>query len=123
MPRLFILPIAQENHYYLLLEDYPNLFGTATMEDVNILKAHINALTKNSRQVAKFMKMQTHHFTSFMATTNKRFDNIQESVRENFEAITNLSKVIETLLPTVYSKLFRDSRAFNSFNEKKCKIQ
>ena len=71
-----------------------NLFGTATMEDVNILKAHINALTKNSRQVAKFMKMQTHHFTSSMATTNKRFDTIQESVTENFEAITNLSKVI-----------------------------
>ena len=71
-----------------------NIFGTATMDDVNILKAHINALTKNSRKVANFMKMQTDHFSSFMSTTNKRFDNIQNTVAENFEAISNLSKII-----------------------------
>ena len=71
-----------------------NIFGTATMDDVNILKAHINALTKNSRKVANFMKMQTDHFSSFMSTTNKRFDNIQNSVSENFQAISNLSKII-----------------------------
>ena len=91
-----------------------NLFGTATMEDVNILKAHINALTKNSRQVAKFMKMQTNHFSSFMTTTNKRFDDIQESVTENFKAITNLSKIISEQIQQAQTGILKLSGIYYS---------
>ena len=77
------------------------------MEDVNILKAHINALTKNSHKVAKFMKMQTNHFSSFISTTNERLDSIQESVMQNFQVITNLSKAISEQIQQAQSGILK----------------
>ena len=82
-----------------------SLFGTATMEDVNILKQHINALTKNARQVSKFIKSQNQHLSSYMSTANERLDNIQQSVTDNFYAITNLSHIVTHQVQQVESNL------------------
>lgn len=75
-----------------------NLFGTATMDDVNILKQHVNELIKNSRGVNNFIKLQSHHFASFMADTKDRFDNIEKMVVDNYDIITNVSQSITNQL-------------------------
>lgn len=84
-----------------------SLFGTATMEDVDILKQHVNSLIKSNIKVAKFIKMQSYQFSSFMTAADNRFDNIQESVKEKFLVITNLSQIITKQIQT--SSTFRTS--------------
>ena len=69
-----------------------SLFGTATMEDVNILASHINSLTKTSMNVINALQKQNGQMTSFMATSNKRMDNLQSGISNNFKAISTLSK-------------------------------
>lgn len=94
-----------------------SLFGTATMEDVNILKQHVNSLIKNNLQVTKFIKMQSHQLSSYMTAAENRFDNIQESVKENFLVITNLSRIITTEIQNFQSGLLQLSELYNSHLE------
>lgn len=54
-----------------------SLFGTATMDDVNISASHINALTKISNNIVNALQKHYEHMTSFMSTANKRMDNLQ----------------------------------------------
>lgn len=54
-----------------------SLFGTATMDDVNISASHINALTKISNNIVNALQKHNEHMTSFMSTANKRMDNLQ----------------------------------------------
>lgn len=91
-----------------------SLFGTATMEDVNILKQHVNSLIKNNLQVTKFIKMQSHQLSSYMTAAENRFDNIQESVKEIFLVITNLSRIITTEIQNFQSGLLQLSELYNS---------
>lgn len=69
-----------------------SLFGTATMDDVNILASHINALTKTSNNIVNALQKHNEHITSFMSTSNKRMDNLQFGISNNFKAINQLSK-------------------------------
>lgn len=94
-----------------------SLFGTATMDDVNILKQHVNSLIKSNIKVAKFIKMQSHQFSSFMSAADNRFDNIQESVKENYLVITNLSQIITEQIQNFQSGLLQLSELYNSHME------
>lgn len=69
-----------------------SLFGTATMDDVNILASHINTLTQTSNNIVNALQKHSEHMTSYMATTNKRMDNLQFGISNNFRAINTLSK-------------------------------
>ena len=88
------------------------LFGTATMDDVNVLKAHINALTQNARNIGTMLKTQTHHISSFMQTANHRMDNLQSEITGNFHAITNLTYEISNELVHVESALLNISSLY-----------
>lgn len=54
-----------------------SLFGTATMDDVNISASHINALTKTSNNIIYALQKHNEHMTSFMSTATKRMDYLQ----------------------------------------------
>lgn len=71
---------------------YKGLFGTATMDDVNILASHINSLTKTTINMANALKQHTSHMSSYMATANKRMDNLQKGISNNYKAISKISK-------------------------------
>lgn len=68
------------------------LFGTATMDDVNILASHINSLTKTTQNIANALKQHGAHMSSYMATANKRMDNLQLGISNNYKAISTISK-------------------------------
>lgn len=69
-----------------------SLFGTATMDDVNISASHINALTKTSNNIVNALQKHNEHVTSFMSTANKRMDYLQFSISKNFKPINQFSK-------------------------------
>lgn len=69
-----------------------SLFGTATMDDVNISASHINALTKISNNIVNALQKHNEHMTSFMSTANKRMDYLQFSISKNFKPINQFSK-------------------------------
>lgn len=69
-----------------------SLFGTATMDDVNISASHINALTKTSNNIVNALQKHNEYMTSFMSTANKRMDYLQFSISKNFKPINQFSK-------------------------------
>lgn len=69
-----------------------SLFGTATMDDVNISASHIDALTKTSNNIVNALQKHNEHVTSFMSTANKRMDYLQFSISKNFKPINQFSK-------------------------------
>lgn len=62
------------------------------MDDVNILASHINALTKTLDNIVNALQKHNEHMTLFMSTANKRMDNLQFGISNNFKAINQLSK-------------------------------
>lgn len=69
-----------------------SLFGTATMDDVNISASHINVLTKTLNNIVNALQKHNEHMTSFMSTANKRMDYLQFSISKNFKPINQFSK-------------------------------
>lgn len=63
------------------------LFGTATMDDVNVLAQHINQLNKVATNMNKALTQQGEHFSSFVSMANKRMDNLMSGVKNNMLAI------------------------------------
>lgn len=72
------------------------LFGTATMDDVNILANHINKLTKMATGLAKALTQHENHLSSFIETANSRMDNLMSGIKNNMLGI----KVIQNELHT-----------------------
>ena len=61
------------SHFYPLLALYQKkLFGTATIDDVNILASHINALNKETNRFAVALKQHGDHLSSFISIADKR---------------------------------------------------
>ena len=60
------------------------LFGTATVEDVNTLARHINALTKRSRSMATLLAQHEDGFSSYITKANNRMDSLMKCVKENY---------------------------------------
>ena len=56
------------------------LFGTATIDDVNILVTHINQLIKRDRQISHVLEQHGSHISSFMRLTNHRMQNNCQSL-------------------------------------------
>ena len=63
------------------------LFGTATIEDVNTLARHINALTKRSRTMATLLAQHEDGLSSYITKANKRMDSLMQGIKENYIAI------------------------------------
>ena len=77
------------------------LFGTATVEDVNTLARHINALTKRSRSMATLLAQHEDGLSSYITSANNRMDSLMKGVKENYIAIN----YIQTQFQDTTSKL------------------
>lgn len=64
-----------------------SLFGTATMDDVNILAQHINELTKTTITMSNTLQRHGAHFSSFMSYVDNRTSNLMKGIKENHEQI------------------------------------
>lgn len=70
---------------------FSGLFGMATMNDVNILASHINALTKTSNTIVNTLHQHASHISSFMKVMDERTTNLLTGIQTNYEQITKLS--------------------------------
>lgn len=68
-----------------------SLFGTVTMDDVNILASHINMLTKHTNQMTNLLVQHSDHLSSFMKLTDSRMNNLKNGIRNNAYAISPLA--------------------------------
>ncbi|KAK3104775.1 hypothetical protein FSP39_009897 [Pinctada imbricata] len=60
-----------------------SLFGTATSDDINTMKRHMQVLNRNNAKLAKAMAIQDEHLSSFISTVDERFGNIMQAVQKN----------------------------------------
>jgi len=72
------------------------LFGTATIDDVNILARHINALNKRTQSINEALVQHGEHLSSFMSMTNQRMSNLLKGVRENHLAIQYVESQVQS---------------------------
>lgn len=70
---------------------FKSLFGTATMDDVNILASHINMLTRHTNQMANLLVQHSDHLSSFMKLTDSRMNNLKNGIKNNANAISLLA--------------------------------
>lgn len=72
------------------------LFGTATVDDVNVLANHMNKLNKMASGLAKALTQHENHLSSFIQTANKRMDNLMSGITENNLAIKFIQNELHT---------------------------
>ncbi|CAC5369234.1 unnamed protein product [Mytilus coruscus] len=77
-----------------------SLFGTATVDDVRNLARHINVIAKHNNKLAAAMAKHDEMLTSYMTQTDKRFENVIDAVKTNFEAIENSTNQINRDIKT-----------------------
>lgn len=70
-----------------------SLFGTATSDDINALKRHMQTLNNNNVKLAQAMAQQDHHLSSFISTVDKRFNNVMSAVQKNHQDAIALSSL------------------------------
>ncbi|KAK3097358.1 hypothetical protein FSP39_008986 [Pinctada imbricata] len=68
-----------------------SLFGTATIEDVQILASHVNALNSQTRNFAKAMQHTEARLSSFMTVVDKKTTNLLKGIELNKMIIENLT--------------------------------
>ena len=71
------------------------LFGTATIEDVNVLAKHMNAMNQRSRKMASILAQHENDLSSFITKSNERMDNLMKGVQENNLAITYVQSQLQ----------------------------
>lgn len=97
------------------------LFGTATMEDVNILAKHMNKLSKVSIGLSKALAQHEDHMSSFISSANDRMDNLVSGIKDNMLAIkfiqseiystkSNLEQVIDYLMDILTDQIKTTSK-------------
>ncbi|XP_069116722.1 LOW QUALITY PROTEIN: uncharacterized protein [Argopecten irradians] len=82
-----------------------SLFGTATSDDVEDLKRHMQVLNNNNVKLAKAMASQSHQLTSFISVVNERLDNIVEAVKSNHDQTVTLSEQFTASLDGIEHEL------------------
>ncbi|XP_033728641.1 uncharacterized protein LOC117317810 [Pecten maximus] len=82
-----------------------SLFGTATSDDVEDLKRHMQVLNNNNVKLARAMASQSHQLTSFMAAVDERLDNIVEIVKNNHDQTMTLSEQFSASLDGIEHEL------------------
>ena len=72
------------------------LFGTATVDDVNILADHMNKLNKMASGLAKALTQHEDHLSSFIQAANSRMDNLMSGIKQNNLAIKFIQNELHT---------------------------
>lgn len=87
-----------------------SIFGTATMDDVNILSGHINALNRKTEKLAEALEQHGAHLSSFISLTDKRMKNLVHGIKANADYITSVATSFN-------NKLFDLESAFTNVSE------
>lgn len=106
------------------------LFGTATMDDVNILASHINKLTKLNIGLSATLSQHEEHLSSYITAANSRMDNLMAGVKDNMLAIkfiqtqlytteVNLQRVIDYSMGILIDQINTANSLLNEFEEMK----
>ncbi|XP_062574148.1 uncharacterized protein LOC134235987 [Saccostrea cucullata] len=75
-----------------------SIFGTATIDDVNILAGHINALNRKTENIVKALQQHGSHLSSFITVSNHRMDNLAAGIKENSEYISKIATAFNNKL-------------------------
>ena len=89
-----------------------SLFGTATIEDVQILVSHVNALNSRARGFAKAMQHTEERLSYIMTVMDKRTTNLLKGIELNKAVIQNMTyafterlELLENMLTNVSALL------------------
>lgn len=63
------------------------LFGTATIEDVEILAKHMNVLTRKTMKIVDALEQHQSHLSSYISSANRRMDYLMKGIKANEEQI------------------------------------
>ena len=82
-----------------------SLFGTATIEDVQILASHVNVLNSRTRNFAKTLQHSEERLSSFMTVVDTKTSNLLRGIELNKDVIQNLTVAFNERLITLESIL------------------
>ncbi|XP_062585333.1 uncharacterized protein LOC134246997 [Saccostrea cucullata] len=71
-----------------------SLFGTATSDDINALKRHMQTLNNNNVKLAQAMALQDKHLSSFITAVDKRFNNVMSAILQNHRDAVALNNLV-----------------------------
>ena len=80
-----------------------SIFGTATLDDINVLSRHINELSSRTVKISHAIEQHGAHMSSFMEKANKRMDNLMTGVKKNEMAITYIHTQLQTSIRDLQS--------------------
>ena len=72
------------------------LFGTATVDDINVLAGHINKLNKMALGLSRALTQHEDHLSSVIKTVYERMDNLMSGIKENNLAIKFIQNELHT---------------------------
>lgn len=72
------------------------IFGTATMDDVNILAAHINAITTKTIKLSNILSQHAEHESTFMHSVDQGISNVVSTISDNHDEINILQRSLNT---------------------------
>lgn len=91
---------------------FKGLFGTATTDDLNVIKRHIQAINNQNVQLARAIRQHGNHLSSFMSKVDDRLNNAMQGLQENHREITTLAVQVNNAFDSLeqsYSSMFKIS--------------
>jgi len=110
------------------------LFGTATMDDVNILARHINALVRRTQGLYRAMSQHDNHMSSYMTLIDDRINNLKQGITNNFNTLKSvlhsfrynyehLEQVMTNISSIISDQVYRANHVQNMFLNLQSSIQ
>ena len=106
--KIDIFPITGCNHdkdtciiISQVLSHSRSLFNTATLDDVNLLVKHINALKQNTNKIMTSIQQHEEHLSSIIKTSDERLTNMKDGIQQNHIAITHIHTQLQGSFKTI----------------------
>ena len=80
-------------------------FGTATMDDVNLLARHINTLKNQESKLIKSVQQHENHLSSFIQASDERMSNLRSGIEQNHMAITHIHTQLQGSFQTLENSI------------------
>lgn len=91
-----------------------SLFGTATETDIKTLSRHIKQLANQQTKVLGILTQHGHHMSSYTSLTNKRIDDLQHTVNDNFKAIVNITTEFQQDIDNLETDMVKITQMWNT---------
>ena len=98
IPETYFQRMKTDRRTRALLPFFVHLFGTATMNDVNILANHINSLTRVSNSMVNTLHQHATHISSFMKVIDQKSTNLMRGIQTNYQQISRLTTLFNTTM-------------------------